>query len=140
MSEDGRDPSKKRPTGSQRNKFGGGPKFSLSLPQPGAQLTQRHAHEVRNLLQGQDIVDRNNSAEPSATEPGTAPTPNDSSPENRQIMSVKNWMKERPIDVPAPAAPMIQFPRMWTSRRGRYCKFKAPGAGTYGLVRARPSF
>lgn len=139
MSTDGKDPDKRQPKGRQRNKFGAGPQFSLSLPKPNPQTTQQHAHEVRNLLQGQDIVERN-SKESGSTDAATGPTPNDASPEKQAMMSVKNWMKERPIDMPLPAAPMIQFPRMWTSRRGRYCKFKAPGAGTYGLVRARPSF
>jgi hypothetical protein len=139
MSGDGKDPSKKRQD-RQRNQFAVGPKFSLSLPKPDPLLTQHHAKEVRSVLQGQDIVERTPQGSQAPSEQGTAPTPKDTTAEKSAIMSVKKWMKERPIDVPAPAPPMIQYPRMWASRRGRYCKFKAPGAGTYGLIRARPTY
>jgi len=138
MSDDGKDPTKKR-DGSQRNQFASGPKFSLSLPKPNPLLTQHHAKEVRSVLQGQDIVERPSQGSQTSSE-SKAPTPNESGHGKTPMMSVKKWMKERPIDVPVPAPPMIQYPRLWASRRGRYCKFKAPGAGTYGLVRARATY
>jgi hypothetical protein len=90
--------------------------------------TAEHAREVRAVARGKDIV------EPltRSRDASKAPFPD--------LLVVRSWMKKRPIEATQPAAALVRFPRMWTTKRGRYCRFQAPGAGIYGLVRARPTF
>lgn len=57
-----------------------------------------------------------------------------------EMLVVRSWLARRPLEPAVPAAALIAFPRDWTTRRGRYCRFAAPGAGVYGLLRARPTF
>ncbi len=91
--------------------------------------TSKHAEEVRSVSKGRDIVE--------------APATRDGKPaafDRKELMVARSWFERRPLETGTPATPMIAFPRMWTSKRGRYCKFMAPGAGVYGLLRARPTF
>ncbi|MEZ0310316.1 MAG: hypothetical protein ACAI38_00990 [Myxococcota bacterium] len=94
--------------------------------------TEAHAKEVREITRGKDIVDRPVAAELRERRPAAF---------NRiDMIVVRTWLRNRPLEPPISATAMVAFPRMWTTKRGRYCKFNAPGAGAYGLVRARPSF
>jgi hypothetical protein len=57
------------------------------------------------------------------------------------LIAAKSWLKGRPGEPVANAAAVIKFPRMWSTQRGRYSRFKVPGGkGVYGLLRARPSY
>lgn len=91
--------------------------------------TQKHAQEVKAVMRGLDIVDKGLEQEhkPAAFQ-------------NSDMLVVRSWMNRRPLEPKRDAAAMVQFPRMWSTRRGRYCRFVAPGAGSYGILRARPSF
>ncbi len=91
--------------------------------------TEAHARETREVARGRDIVDG-----PTAGEKRPAPF------DRREMMVVRSWLERRPLEPTAAAAALVQYPRLWTSKRGRYCKFRAPGAGVYGLLRARPTF
>jgi hypothetical protein len=91
--------------------------------------TSKHAEEVVSVAKGKDIVEQ--------------PAPREERPpgfDRKEMMVVRSWMERRPLEPASPATAMIEYPRMWTTKRGRYCKFKAPGGGVYALLRARPSF
>lgn len=95
--------------------------------------TEAHAREVREVIRGRDIVER------TLTEAGVRER-RPAAFERIDMIVVRNWLRQRPLEPLISATALVAFPRMWTTRRGRYCKFNAPGAGAYGLVRARPSF
>jgi hypothetical protein len=92
--------------------------------------TEAHAKEVREVTRGRDIVEKK------ATTHEKRPPAFD----RKELMVVRKWLKDRPLEPNPSATAMIPFPRQWTTKRGRYCKFQAPGAGVYGLLRARPTF
>ncbi len=92
--------------------------------------TEKHAKEVREVIRGKDIVER-----PAAAHERLPPTF-----DTQDLMAVRSWMKQRPFESNVSAAALVHFPRQWSTRRGRYCRFQAPGAGVYGVLRARPSF
>ena len=95
--------------------------------------TEEHAREVRAVLMGQDIVEGlAGGAEGLETRPPAF--------EQRRMMMVRAWFGRRPLEPPMATAALVAFPRMWTTKRGRYCRFRAPGAGVYGILRARPTF
>ncbi|MDP7039714.1 MAG: hypothetical protein QGI45_11190 [Myxococcota bacterium] len=89
---------------------------------------QEHAQQVRKLNQGQDFIE--------------APTDKDVDKKGFEpdLLLVRSWLEKRPLEPVNKAAAMVPFPRQWATKRGRYCKFRAPGAGTYALIRARPTF
>ncbi len=94
--------------------------------------TEAHAKEVREVIRGKDVLERPVPPELRERKPAAF---------NRiDMIVVRGWLRNRPLEPPISATAMVAFPRMWTTKRGRYCKFNAPGAGAYGLVRARPSF
>ncbi len=82
------------------------------------------------MTRGKDIVDAHNATRE------RRPAPFD----RRDLMVVRSWLSRRPLETMPAAAAMVPYPRMWTTKRGRYCRFRAPGAGVYGIVRARPTF
>ncbi|MBJ80409.1 MAG: hypothetical protein CMH60_03745 [Myxococcales bacterium] len=90
--------------------------------------TQAHANQVRQVTHGQDSV-AGKSAQESA-KGGFEP----------DLLMVRSWLEKRPMEPNNAKAAMIPYPRQWATKRGRYCKFRAPGAGTYALIRARPTF
>lgn len=92
--------------------------------------TAAHAAEVRALASGHDFVE----LRPADTEQRPAAF------DRKELQVIRSWVQRRPLEPTAPAAAMIDYPRMWTTKRGRYCKFRAPGAGVYALIRARPTF
>lgn len=95
--------------------------------------TEAHAKEVREVIRGRDIVER----------PISAKLHREKKPAGfarADILVVRTWLSQRPLESPISATALVAFPRMWSTRRGRYCRFNAPGAGAYGLVRARASF
>jgi hypothetical protein len=92
--------------------------------------TEKHAKEVREVARGRDIVDRSLLAR--EVRPPLF--------KNQDMLLVRSWMMRRPLEPTSPAAALVHFPRMWSTKRGRYCRFQAPGAGVYGLLRARPTF
>ena len=92
--------------------------------------TQAHANEVRSLHSGRDIVER------PAQETEKRPAAFD----RQELQVVRSWLKRRPLEPNRPASAMVAYPRLWTTNRGRYCRFKAPGGGNYALLRARPTF
>ena len=91
--------------------------------------TREHAKEVRAIAAGV-----------SGLEPGAAPSVRPDALDRTELVAVRNWLTARPLEPGPPAAALIEYPRSWTTKRGRYCKFRAPGAGTYALLRARPTF
>ena len=129
---------KRPPRRGERNPPPPGRKFTLSLPQPDPTLTQQHASEVLNVSAGQDIVETETLKRSPPSARRNKPVQGKFSEEG--FVEIKRWLGQQPADAPAPTSPMIQYPRMWSTNRGRYCKFKAPGAGTYGLLRARATF
>ena len=91
--------------------------------------TEKHAQEVKALARGKSIV-----------EPASEAEKRPAAFDGQDLLVVRSWLTRRPLE-PKPTAPaLVQYPRLWTTKRGRYCKFKAPGAGTYALLRARPTF
>ena len=89
-----------------------------------------HAAEIRALASGRDIVElapRDTEKRPAAFD-------------RKELGVIRSWVNRRPLEPTQPAAALVEFPRMWATKRGRYCHFKAPGAGTYALLRARPSY
>ncbi len=92
--------------------------------------TEQHAREVREVARGRDIVERKGEA--AESRPAVF--------RGSDMLFVRSWLQRRPLEAPSTAAALVHYPRMWTTRRGRYCRFVAPGAGSYGLLRARPSF
>jgi len=92
--------------------------------------TAAHAQEVREIGRGRDIVER----------PGANVEQKPAAFANPGMLVVRSWLQRRPLESAAPAAALVHYPRLWTTKRGRYCRFSAPGAGSYGLVRARPTF
>jgi hypothetical protein len=92
--------------------------------------TQAHAQEVRDVLAGRNIVEHDPATRERQLAAFHAP----------EMLVVRSWMSRRPLEGPVAAAALVAFPRLWTTERGRYCRFVAPGAGRYGLVRARPTF
>ncbi len=124
--------------GSQRGGGGGAPS-GLQPPKPhggqkpggvrGKVDTSKHAEEVRSVRRGRDIVEQ------SATRAGKPPAF-----DRKELLVARSWFERRPLETGTLAAPLIRYPRMWATKRGRYCKFKAPGAGVYGLLRARSTF
>jgi hypothetical protein len=108
---------------------GGGKSFGGYKRQDVAEFTE-HADEVKEVQRGRDIVEAKN------PERESRPAPFD----RKELQVVRSWARGRPLEPTSPAATMIPYPRMWSSKRGRYSKFKLPGAGSYGLVRARPTF
>jgi hypothetical protein len=91
--------------------------------------TEAHAQEVREVARGRDIVDG-----PKAQE--KRPPAFD----RKELLVVRSWLDRRPLEPTPQATALVQYPRLWATKRGRYCRFKAPGAGVYGLLRARPTF
>ncbi len=89
-----------------------------------------HAKKVKHLHEGNDVVEKR----PPNQE--TRPAPFD----RKELQVVRSWVKRRPLEPTHPASAMVEYPRMWTSKRGRYSKFSLPGTGAYGLLRARPTF
>lgn len=94
--------------------------------------TEAHAKEVREVIRGRDIVDRQGKEPAGERRPAAF--------QRIDMIVVRTWLRQRPLEPAISATALVAFPRMWTTRRGRYCKFNAPGAGAYGLIRARPSF
>jgi len=96
----------------------------------GQGATQAHAREVAAVAAGRDAV-------------VPAPRTRDErlgAFHGPAMLVVRSWLERRPVDAPQAPATLVAFPRLWTTQRGRYCRFVAPGAGVYGLVRARPTF
>jgi len=90
--------------------------------------TQNHAQQVKELNQGKDFVE--SKPRPEQAQKGFTP----------DVLMVRSWLEKRPMEPANKTAAMIPYPRQWATKRGRYCKFRAPGAGTYALIRARPTF
>lgn len=91
---------------------------------------ERHAAEVKAQQRGRSSVD-------SATEDREhRPAPFD----RKELMAVRSWILTRPLEPTSPAAALVRYPRLWTTKRGRYARFRVPGAGIYALLRARPTF
>lgn len=109
---------------SARGAKGTGPADESKHPE-----TKKHAEEVQAVMRGLDIV-----------EAGTDREQNPAAFKNPDMLVVRSWMNRRPLEPTRDAAALVRFPRLWSTRRGRYCRFVAPGAGTYALLRARPSF
>ena len=91
---------------------------------------KRFGNRGEQVAKGQDIVegltpDREKRAAPF---------------DRKGLQEVRSWTRSRPLEPTSPAAALVEYPRMWTTKRGRYSKFRIPGAGTYGLLRARPTF
>jgi len=89
-----------------------------------------HADEVKGVTGGRDIVDvdtDDREKRPAAFD-------------RKELQVVRSWARSRPLEPTSPAAAMVPYPRTWTTKRGRYSKFRLPGAGVYGLLRARPTF
>ncbi|MBI3178554.1 MAG: hypothetical protein HYZ27_02775 [Deltaproteobacteria bacterium] len=105
----------------------------MSKPDPAE--TRRHAEEIRGQAKGRDTVESRARAQDAAEREGKP-----AAFDGEDLLVVRSWLKRRPLETAPAAAALIQYPRMWTTKRGRYCKFKAPGAGVYGLLRARPTF
>ena len=105
-----------------------------AAPKLGAQQkvadTEAHAQEVRDVLGGRNIVEHDAAVRERQLAAFHSP----------DMLVVRSWMSRRAIEGPVPAAALVAFPRLWNTARGRYCRFVAPGAGKYGLVRARPTF
>lgn len=95
--------------------------------------TEEHAKEVRALMSGQDFVQLGDRQADLAAKPPPAF-------DREDLKVVRSWLADRPLEPRREATTMIPYPRMWNTKRGRYCKFQAPGAGVYGILRARPSF
>ncbi|MEO1482881.1 MAG: hypothetical protein AAFU77_12305 [Myxococcota bacterium] len=94
---------------------------------------EAHAAEVKEVMRGKDVVE---SAVGAGTPVERAPAAFDGAKMN----VVRSWLDSRPLEPKVSATTRIPYPRNWNTRRGRYCKFKAPGAGVYGILRARPTF
>jgi len=84
---------------------------------------------VKAVSQGKSIV-----------EPKRDPEGHAAAFASQDLLVVRAWLERRPIEAAGPAPALVQYPRLWTTKRGRYCRFKAPGAGTYAILRARPTF
>ena len=138
MSNDDSDSPKRRPRRGERNPRPKPHKFGLSLPRPNPALTQHHAQEVRGIQGGQDIVDQETLRQEHPA--SRSPAAQGGAFSEHQFVEVKDWLRARPANAATPSAPVISYPRMWSTRRGRYCKFKSPGASGYGLMRARATF
>lgn len=91
-----------------------------------------HAAQIKKLASGEDIVET--AAKVDATEKRPAAFDRD------QLQVVRSWTRSRPLEPTHPASALIEYPRMWTTNRGRYAKFSLPGSGSYGILRARPTF
>lgn len=91
--------------------------------------TAAHAKEVRERTAGRDKVEERD------TNPERRPAPFD----RQELFVVRSWFKNRPLEPMPAAAALVPYPRMWTTKRGRYCQFRA-GRGVFALVRARPTF
>ncbi|MEM6732364.1 MAG: hypothetical protein AAF658_12465 [Myxococcota bacterium] len=94
--------------------------------------TEAHAKEVKALMRGQDIVEGATQADLVEQTPAAF--------DGSKMKVVRSWMNSRPLEPVKQATTMVPYPRSWNTKRGRYCKFKAPGAGVYGILRARPTF
>lgn len=88
------------------------------------------AERVKELHEGNDVVE----VRPPDQEKRPAAF------DRKELQVVRSWVKGRPLEPTNPAAAMIAYPRMWSSKRGRYAKVSLPGTGSYGILRARPSF
>jgi hypothetical protein len=109
---------------------GGGGKKKKKKKGDHAAEVEEHAREVREVAKGKDIVEKTAVREkrPAAFD-------------RKELMVVRSWLRRRPLEPTPNATALVQYPRLWNSKRGRYCKFKAPGAGgVYGLLRARPTY
>ena len=96
-------------------------------------LTKGHAEEMRAIARGHNTLERS-SAKPNNDN-------NEFFAKPTELLKVRSWVQNRPVDSASPPqAALVAFPRLWTTNRGRYCRFQAPGAGSYGILRARPSF
>jgi hypothetical protein len=90
-----------------------------------------HADEVKKLSRGTDFVER------TGQEAEKRPAAFD----RKELGVVRSWLDKRPLETTTPAAALVEFPRLWNTKRGRYLKFRAPGAaGAYAILRARPTF
>ena len=78
---------------------------------------EKHTEEVKTLARGKDIVE------------GLTSKAEQRPPafDRQELQVVRSWLQRRPLEPTHPAAAMIAYPRMWTTKRGRYCKFRAPG-------------
>ncbi len=92
--------------------------------------TERHAEEIKAVARGKSIVEK--SRFQTAKKPPAF--------DREQLMAVRAWLQIRPFEANPTASPLVKYPRMWTTKRGRYCRFRSPAAGVYGLLRARPTF
>ncbi len=92
--------------------------------------TRAHAREVREVVGGRDIVERSVRPREEVAAAFRAP----------EMLVVRSWLGRLPLEPALPPSALVAFPRMWTTRRGRYCRFASPGAGAYALLRARPTF
>ncbi|MEM6532846.1 MAG: hypothetical protein AAF654_09480 [Myxococcota bacterium] len=111
-------------------KGGGGNKHSQ---RQNVEDFQAHAAEVKDVMRGKDVVESIVIAgEPVERAPAAF--------DGAKMNIVRSWLDSRPLEPKANATTRIPYPRNWNTKRGRYCKFKAPGAGVYGILRARPTF
>jgi hypothetical protein len=107
------------------------PTFGGYKKQDAGEFAQ-HAQQVKDVAGGRDIVE---SAVPENRRE-RRPAPFD----REELQVVRSWVHNRPLEATSPAAAMVPYPRMWSTKRGRYSKFQVPGMGAFGLVRARPTF
>ncbi|MBI5508952.1 MAG: hypothetical protein HY903_09380 [Deltaproteobacteria bacterium] len=91
--------------------------------------TERHAAEVKATARGLSTLIKSGDAE-------KRPPAFDS----QDLLVVRSWCERRPIEPQSAASALVRFPRLWSTKRGRYCRFRAPGAGAIALLRARPTF
>jgi hypothetical protein len=88
-----------------------------------------HAQELKKLARGKDFVER-----------AEGPMEKRPAPFDRaELEVVRQWLRSRPLEPTPAAAAKVPYPRMWTTKRGRYAQFKLAECN-FGLVRARPTF
>ena len=105
-------------------------------PPPGHPETEAHAKEVKAIGQGKNILEKAQGAQDKAPQFNS-----------KNMLLVRTWLQNRPLECGGepgapgrPAAALVVYPRLWSTIRGRYTKFKATGAGVYAIVRSRPTF
>ena len=89
-----------------------------------------HADEVKALVSGRDFVE---------VEDGDAEQ-RPAAFDRLDLQVVRSWCQQRPLEPRRAAAALVPYPRLWTSKRGRYARFATPAGFTLALLRARPSF
>ena len=105
-----------------------------------ASITQRHAAIVKNVYSGGDIVENINKEKKHSSS-----IQQKTGLENKELLFINSWfnreIKSSSSYATKPVTnPIISYPKMWNTNRGRYCLFKAPCAGHYGLLRARVTY